>query len=275
MRLVLACVIVSAVARAEPVLTAVHTLADHHTIRWTADRDPLRKIAGVCRIVPGTPAFTLACEGTPVGEPRAGSRYYYGVALFRDLEETLYIAACASLRRDTRCNDLRAGRTFSAEVEEQTIRVVIDSDHVPLRILERRPKPVSIDSPAKGTPSQVKATEGSPSRVSWSAAPPSPGTPSQVKPSAAPVTAGTPSKVSISEVSVAAAAPTSGRLALYCAAPEARVFIDGKLAGDAPLEIPVMPGRHQVQVRAGDKEWSRTVVIPPGGTVKVTAELDR
>jgi hypothetical protein len=104
--------------------------------------------------------------------------------------------------------------------------------------------------------------------------PESKGTPSQVQPSQVPVSGGAPSRVSIAEVSVAAASPSSGRLWLYCAAPQARVFVDGKLVGIAPLEVPVIPGRHLVRVQApGFQEWNRTIVIPPGGSVKVTAEL--
>lgn len=277
MRLVLAWFLAAAAAAAQPVLTAVYTLADHHTTRWTAERDPLRKIAGVCRITtPAVPAFTLACVGPPVWDPRTGRRYFYGVTLFRDLEENLYLAACAATTRNDRCNDLKAGQTFSAEVEEQTIRVVVDDEQLPLRILEFRPKPKTIDSPTPGTPSQVKPTSGAPSVVSWSKAPPSNGAPSQVQPSKVTVTSGAPSQVPISEVSVAVAAPTAGRLTVYCATAEARVSIDGKAAGPAPLEIAVIPGRHSVRVEApGGREWNRTVVVPPGGQVKITAELPR
>lgn len=257
-------------------LTAVYTLADHHTMRWTTDQDPVRKIAGVCRIVSGTTVPALACAGSPVSESRAGRRYFYSVVLLRDLEENLYLAACAGATRQERCNDLRAGQTFSAELEEQTIRVVIDQEQLALRVLEHRPKPVSIDSPTEGTPSQVRPAPGTPSLVSWSRPPPSSATASQVRPSEAPVSAGAPSRVSVSEVSVAVAAPTSGRLILYCDHPQARVFVDGKLVGTAPLETPVLPGRHLVRVTApGQREWSRTVVIPPGGSVKFTAELGR
>jgi hypothetical protein len=262
-------------AVAQPVLTAVYTLADHHTVRWTSDRDPVRKIAGVCQIVPAAPAsFTLVCAAPPVSDPRAGRRHYYGVVLFRDLEENLYVAACAAATRDTRCNDLKAGQTFPAETEDQTIRVVIDQEQLSLRILEFRPKPTSIDSPTPGTPSQVKPSPGAPSAPSWSNLPPSSGTPSQVEPSRVSIASGAPSKVSISEVSIAVGPPNSGKLNLYCAAPQARVFIDGKLAGPAPLEIPVIPGRHTVQVRApGLADWTRVVVVPAGGLLKVTAEL--
>ena len=105
--------------------TAVYTLADHHTTRWTGERDPLTKIAGVCRITSGAGTETLTCSRPPVSEPRTGRRHFYSVVLFRDLEETLYMAACSDLLRESLCDLLRAGQTFSAEVEEQTIRVVI------------------------------------------------------------------------------------------------------------------------------------------------------
>jgi len=269
-------VLVCAPALAQPVLTAVHALADHHTSRWTTDRDAVRRIAGVCRIVPSSPVFTLACSGAPPGEPRAGRRYFYTVVLLRDLEENIYLAACAEPVRNTRCDELKAGQTFSAEVEDQTLRIVIEEEQLPMRILESRPKPVSIDSPTRGTPSQTRPSPGTPSNVPWSKVSEARGSPSQVQPSSASVTSGAPSKVSVPDVSVAAAAPTAGRLTLYCAASQARVWVNGRLAGVAPLEIPVVPGRHAIRVQApGHKEWTRTVIVLPGGAVKVTADLER
>jgi len=274
-RLTLAWILASAPAVAQPVLTAVYSLATHQTTRWTTERDPLAKIAGACRIAPGSPLPSVMCTAPP-REPRLGGRYYYSVVLFRDLEENLYLTACAAPSRDTRCNELQPGQTFSAELEEQTVRIVVDQEQLPLRLLESRPKPRTIDSPTEGTPSQVRPTPGTPSVVSWSRIPPAAGSPSQVTPSAASVTVGAPSQAPVSEVSTAVAAPTSSRLILYCATPEARVFVDGKLAGTAPIELPVLPGRHTISVRAPSfREWSRTVVIAPGGSVKVSANLER
>lgn len=276
MRLILAWILAGPAALAQPVLTAVYTLADHHTVRWSEERDPVSKVAGVCRMVPGTPLFSLACTAPPVGAPRKGGRYYYGVVLLRDLEENLYLAACAAASRETRCNDLKAGQTFSAEVEEQTIRLVVDAEQLPLRIFEFRPRPTTIDSPTRGTPSQVRPSSGAPSQAPWSRTTESQGTPSQTQPSVVSAAGGTPSRLSISEPSIAVAATTAGRLWLYCATPLARVFLDGKMVGTAPLDIPVLPGRHTLRVQAaGHREWNRTVVVPAGGQVKVTAELSR
>lgn len=262
-------------ARAQPAQTAVYTLADHHTTRFTEDRDPLAKMAGACRIGPGDPLPTLACGPPPAGR-RIGGRHFYAFALFRDLEENLYLAACSATARDTPCSLIRAGQTFTAEVDDTQIRIVIAGAQLPLRIMEARPRPISIDSPTRGAPSAVRAASGAPSSPSWSKVSESRGAPSDVAPSAAPESAGAPTRLSRSEVSTAASSPTAGRLYLYCPAATARVWVDGRWVGPPPLEIPVIPGRHSVLVRAaGFKDWSQTVQVPAGGSVRLTAELER
>ena len=261
---------------AGPFPTAVYTLADHHTTRWTSERDPLAKIAGVCQIVPGPPLYTLACSAPPVSEPRTGRRHFYSVVLFRDLEENLYLAACASDARNDRCGDLKAGQTFSAEVEERVIRIVIGDVQLPLRILGMRPRPTSIDSPTRGTPSQVRFSAGAPSLVPYSKVSESRGTPSNVRPSEVSTAAAAPSLAPPSEVSTAAASPAGARLYVYCSAGAARVYVDNQLIGPAPIDVPLIPGRHTVRVQApGFRVWVRTIEIPGGRTTKLTAELQR
>ncbi len=258
----------------EPVLTAVYTLADHHTSRWTSERDPLVKIAGVCQVIPGGAIYTLSCSAPPVAEPRSGRRQFYSVVLFRDLNENLYLAACSATARESTCSLLKAGETFSAEVDDRTIRVVIRDEQLPLRILERRPKPVEIDSPTPGAPSNVRPSAGAPSAVPWSRASESRGAPSDVRTSEVSASAGAPSAVTPSEVSTAVASPTSARLYVYCNTSAAQVYIDDQLLGHPPLEAPVVPGRHTVRVQApGRADWVRRLDVPAGKVTKITADL--
>jgi len=261
-------------AGAQPVPTAVYTLSDYHTTRWTTEPDPVSKIAGVCRVAPGPAHPVLACSAPPAGVPRQGGRYFYSVVLFRDLEENLYLATCAATARDARCGELRAGQTFTAEVEDRTIRIVVGDEQVPLRILDLRPKPATIDSPTPGTPSQVRPSTGSPSSPSWSKASDSPGAPSSAQPSSVSISAGAPSQVTHSEASTPLVSPTSGRLIVYCRVGSARVWVDNLLIGQPPAEAPVLPGRHTVRVQAaGFRVWTRTVEVPRGGVARVVADL--
>ena len=257
-------------------LTAVHTLSDHHTARWTSDPDPLKKVDGVCRIVPGGALFTLSCAAAPAIEPRIGRRQYYGLALFRDLEENLYMAACAATARNTLCDDVRAGQTFSAEVEGQSIRVVVRGEQLAMRILENRPRPQEIDSPTRGTPSQVKPAPGTPSNPSWSRPSVTDGAPSVVKPSDVSAAAPAASIVAPSETSIATSSPTAARLHVNCSNGAAWIFVDSRLIGSPPVEVPVRPGPHLVTVRVpGHRDWVQRVDVSAGRTTTVTAELSR
>jgi hypothetical protein len=50
------------------------------------------------------------------------------------------------------------------------------------------------------------------------------------------------------------------------------VFVDGRYAGTAPLEsVSLLPGKHDVQVRDGQKILAEGVLtVPKGGTMQVT-----
>ncbi len=256
--------------------TAVHGLAERRTSRWTADSDPLTKISGACRIAPAGATFTLECAGPPGDEPRAGRQHFYTVVLFRDLEETLYAAACARVTRNDPCDQLKAGQTFSAEVDDRTLHIVFGGEQLPLRIFEKRPRAVTIDSPTRGTPSKAGFSAGTPSAAPYSQVAASKGTPSGVQPSEAAIAAGAPARGAPSEVAPAVAAPTAGRLHVYCSVGSAQVYVDTQLLGRAPVEAPVLPGRHTITVRArGFRDWSRTVEVPAGRVVRLTAELRR
>ncbi len=256
-----------------PKLTAVYTVADQRISRWTNEKDPLAKIKGVCDTGTGEPPRSVFCAPPLVSEPRTGRRHYYSIALFRDLDENHYLAACASAYRNTSCEELRAGQTFSAEVEDRTIRIVIHDEQLPLRILQFRPHPVTT---TQGTPSQARPTPGAPSVPSWSRASETRGTPSEVRPSDVSAAAGPPSSVEPSDVSIALPSSTGARLYVNSSTGSARIYVDGHLIGPPPVDVPVVPGRHTVTVRAqGFPEWTRRIETPAGKITRLTAELRR
>jgi hypothetical protein len=259
-----------------PLPTAVHSIADFHTSRWTAETDPLASLTGVCRITPTGESVTLRCAPPPSREAKTSRQYNYTFVLFQDLEQTLYLTACVRLTAQDPCGGLTTGQTFSAEVQDRTLRIVYAGRQYPLRILERRPRARRIDSPARGTPSGARPSTGTPSRVPYSQVQATLGTPSSIRPSEAPASDGAPSQVVPSDVRPSAASPTSARLHLRCAVGSAQVFVDNQLVGTGTVEVPLLPGRHTVVVRArGYRPWTQTVQLQPGGIARLTAELRR
>jgi len=261
---------------AEALATSVYTLDEHHTSRRTEAKDPLEPISGVCRIAGSEGSWSLECSGPPGRAARTGREHHYTVALFLDLDRTLYLAACSDPNPDSRCQGVKAGVAFPSEVEDRTLRLGVGSEQILLRILETRRRPATIDSPARGTPSQTRPSTGAPSLIPYSGVEDSRGTSSQVTASQVSQSAGAPSDTPPSKPSIAVAPPTGGRLSLYCANVSANVYIDKQWMGHPPLEAPLPPGRHTVVVRArGYRGWSRSVDIPAGATVRLRAELQR
>ncbi len=259
-----------------PILTAVYTRAAYHTARRTTERDPFAAAAGSCAIAPADSSFTLNCQSPSPPKRRSGRRYYYSIVLFQDLNDTVYLAACYAGARESRCGDLKEGQTFPAEVQDRNIRIVMRGEQLPLRILETRPRPVSIDSPTSGTPSEVRPSAGTPSRAPYSNVPFTAGTPSNVRSSDVPPSPGSPSNVPLSQVSPSIASAFGARLYVYCDNGAAQVSVDGQVVGRPPLEIPLPPGRHTVVVQAhGYPSWVRQVDVPAGQTTRITADLRR
>jgi hypothetical protein len=54
------------------------------------------------------------------------------------------------------------------------------------------------------------------------------------------------------------------------------VFVDGRYAGTAPLQgVSMLPGKHDIQVRDGQKILAEGVLtVPKGGTMQVTVKHD-
>jgi hypothetical protein len=77
-------------------------------------------------------------------------------------------------------------------------------------------------------------------------------------------------------VSTAVASPASARLYLYCENGAAEVYLDDQPMGTAPLETPVLPGRHTIIVKVeGMESWIRRIDFPAGQTTRITADLNR
>ena len=67
-----------------------------------------------------------------------------------------------------------------------------------------------------------------------------------------------------------------GQLNLRCDAPGARVFVDGKIAGLGPLELPVrlMPGSHMIGSElVGYQSFMQTIDVQPGAIREVRITL--
>ncbi len=256
--------------------TAVDILADHHTSRWTSAGEPLLEISGACSVIVSPPSYRLDCSTASVLEPRGGRRHFFSIVLFRDLDGNVYMAACSASSAESRCGDLKAGQTFSAEVEGQIIRIVMGGGQLPLRILEFYPRPIAFDSLTRGTPSQLRPSVGAPSNAPYSEVAESRGSPSDVRPSEFSMAAGAPSAALPSDVSAALVSPNGARLYLYSSRGSAQVYVDGQLIGHPPIDVPLLPGRHTVLVREpGFRDWFSRIEIPAGTIAKITAELRR
>ena len=53
----------------------------------------------------------------------------------------------------------------------------------------------------------------------------------------------------------------------------ASIEMDKAYMGDAPLTFAVRPGRHRIIVRSGGKVWVRTLDVPSGAKMRVSADL--
>jgi hypothetical protein len=73
----------------------------------------------------------------------------------------------------------------------------------------------------------------------------------------------------------AVVAPTTARLRVVTAVPEAQIYLDGALAGPAPLDrSDLAPGKHIIVVRArGYSEWKKEVDLDPNTPTTLAAEL--
>lgn len=61
---------------------------------------------------------------------------------------------------------------------------------------------------------------------------------------------------------------TSGQL-LVISRPWSNVKVDGRRLGPTPVRVELAPGRHRLELKAGDRVHRERVTIRPGGTVRV------
>jgi hypothetical protein len=229
------------------------------------------------------------------------------VALFRDLNEVLYVAGCpriedpsktavaspaldivapeapADKREETSdvglrlpdardCLRLEAGQTFSAEVDNDEIRIVIRGRQLPLTLLEARPKPLAL-----GDPRSPKISANSPTSRPAGGIDPSQ-LPAQPDPkwSPPPVREGTGTVAKAGAGTGVAGARTdlrTGRFVIECAQGPAQVYIDDAYMGACPVDTPLIAGEHAVTVRVLNQEdWVREFRVEAGETVRLKAE---
>jgi hypothetical protein len=295
--------------------TAVYTLdAYHHTIYYD-DEHPispqLRKLAESARIVPGGAIFKLSVPEQP--PPRQHNRagvtpaddakpLPVTVALFRDLDETVYLAACPVAPKDGErpieqrraprdgtagpaqkpgepskadiedCRDVEPGHTFSVEFHDQVMQVVVRGRQVPFTVYGVQSKNRRIDTPYELTPSKLPAPSGpAPST------PPAEGMAPQSQPRWEPpevarLSTSRPSEPVRSDVPPAQTSLRTGRVGVTCDSTRAQVYVDGAYLGACPIETPLIAGRHSVMVRQpGSENWTREIRIEAGATVRLRA----
>ena len=290
--------------------TAVFTLDTQHEILFDAFITPLDKQftqwAKSCQIGAGGALYVLRCPPAAVNV-----RSFDGVetpeavdvtlALFRDLDETIYLAGCLTLkelaeiskgaatrpdertrrrpspgepteragakasRRD--CKDLAAGQTFTTEVEDETLRIVVRGRQLDLTIfgVHLRDKPIgTYDEPVRATTAPrigpLPPVENGMPRTSqpvWQLPDPK-------------------AVVRAARLKGTRGALSTGRLVLTCADAGSPVSIDEADVGLCPIAMPLIAGAHVVSVRGKQGgEWRRDIKIARGQTVELRAPASR
>jgi len=295
--------------------TAVFTLdAYRHTIYYD-DEHPiepqLRKLAESARIVSGGAIFKLsvpqqaqARERSLPGSTRADDRKPLPVtlALFRDLDETVYLAACPAAPKDAEsrgggpksrrgaagrpsedpgepskadiedCRDVEAGHTFSVEFDEDAMQVVVRGRQVAFTVYRVEAKQRRTGTPYELTASRLPAPSGpAPST------PPAEGMAPQSQPrweppAVAGLSSSRPSEPVRSDLPPAQTSLRTGRVGVTCDSTRAQVYVDGAYVGACPIETPLVAGRHTVVVRQpGSEDWTREIRIEAGATIRLRA----
>lgn len=251
-----------------------------------------------CRIVAGGALYVLQC---PPAEARV--RSFHGdrapesvevsIALFRDLDEGIYLAGCPSVEElkriekrakeppilhfgqdsDTEqeekeaaeatqrdCRDVAPGQTFSVEVEDEELRIVIRGRQLPFTIFGFHPK----DKPI-GTYDEPVITTSAPrigprARVSKAGVP-------RVEP---PLWHLPPAKAVARAVRLAGRDEPlrTGRFVVGCQTPSP-VYVDSAYMGLCPLDMPLIAGPHTLSAkRRGTNDWVREFRMEAGKTVE-------
>lgn len=267
----------------------------------------LQAFAESCKAVPGGALVKLSCPEAAEdlsldGEESAGAPTAT-LALFRDLDERVYIAACPSLeelrrrdvearhsrkerredaarkeraaREDKNCRDVAAGQTFSAEIERRTLRIVIRGTQLDFTIFERIVPEKGVGDPYEPAPSQTAAPAG-PDTARTVEPIEAEQEPSFEPPPIERASGGKPSQGIVSVLPPARTSLRTGLLILECGSSRNRVFLDEAFLGSCPLRMYLIAGPHQVRVETPGREpWSREFEVEAGGTVRLQAGSER
>lgn len=258
-----------------------------------------RAWAGACRVVPGGALVELDCP--PPAEPRAGEEARFAATatavLFRDLEETVFVAACPSLdsirkfspdetadeedepagpspddRRD--CEDLGTGQTYPAERFERGIRVVTRGRRFELTLYRTEPKPRTTRTPYELTPTRGSLGPAGPKNVTVYEPIAAPEITWEPQEEPAALAGSSNARRSLRDPGPARTDLRTGMLDVECSrTAEVRVFVDGVYLGRAPLRAPLVAGRHELTLaKAGEEEpHAIETRIEAGATATVEA----
>lgn len=278
--------------------TAVYTL-DHEQRRFAADA-PLEKEveqwASSCSIETGgeafeEPALSLKCPSSAAPESEGGQTA--ALVLLRDLNENVYLAGCPAqdvLRREDERNakdpdaepdpafaqileDCRAvltGRSFSATVEQETLKLVIRGRRLEMTIYHRRNPEMSLGAPYNPKPSRGSLGHAGPPTVTGGMPDPSPEEAPWAPPNEpAALVEARPAKPALRAPQPARTDLPTGRLRVTCR--QGEVWIDQAWMGRCPIDMPIAAGEHRVEIRGAGKPQACASTVEPGKTVEVSA----
>jgi hypothetical protein len=280
--------------------TAVFTLDARQRLLVEAEDNPLdsqlAQWASQCRIEPGGALAILGCPSAkdapePPEAGETGNMVQATLALFRDLEETIYLAGCPLVEKappagsaagapqagpgkvkpeDVRdCRDIGAGQTFSAEVEGDVLWAVVRGRQLAFRVFQVQEKPTNIATPYEPTPSRRMPSVG-PSTTNQRKGLEPQTEPRWEPPQLTAPSAGKPSESRPSDVDPAHTSLRTGRVTIQCPSREFVVVIDGAYIGTCPITTTLIAGPHTVTVRApGQAEQVREIQVEAGKSIRL------
>lgn len=280
--------------------TAVFTLDASQRLLLEAEDNPLEsqlaRWASQCRIEPGGALAVLGCPSTNDApeSPEAGetgNKLPATLALFRDLDETIYLVGCPLVEKappagsaagapeagservkpeDARdCRDIGAGQTFSAEVEGDVLWAVVRGRQLAFRVFQVQEKPQNISTPYEPTPSRRMPPVG-PSTTGERKGLEPQTEPRWEPPQLSAPSAGKPSESRPSDVAPAHTSLRTGRVTIQCPSREFVVVIDGAHIGTCPVTTTLIAGPHTVAVRApGQAEQAREIQVEAGKSMRL------
>ena len=284
---------------AEPTPTAVFTL-DARVVRLSGDpaispAAHLEAHVSRCTIVPGEePLFALDCPEQADEDIEARPAV---IALFRDLKEVVYLAACPLIEEereparrptpekddgpeeldpatiDRLCADVEQGRTFSAEVHgDQEIRIVNRGRQLRLALFRTQLPPQRISTAYTPEPSRGSLGHAGPDTTSGGEFQEPPPIKWQPRTSERATRAKTRlPKPSLRNPTPAETDLRTGSLSVDCPR-NADLYLDGAHPGACPMRMPIEAGRYRLEVRRGARTLTAKEIELEGGEA-LTLEL--